>query len=92
MGLQGYCISCDEHYHGNIGYCWKDVWKIFGLKDHSINQSMSNGGDCRTAPATPGPLITLCIICLYASSFLEKKNPDPLPRKKPENFKRYVQT
>ena len=30
------------------------VWKIFELKDHSINECVCNGGDCRTAPATPG--------------------------------------
>ena len=32
------------------------VWKIFELKDHGMNQSLSDGGDCRTAPATPGLL------------------------------------
>ena len=26
-------------------------------KDQLLNQSMSDGGDCRTAPATPGLLI-----------------------------------
>ena len=30
------------------------VWKIFELKDDLIIQLMSNRGDCRTAPATPG--------------------------------------
>ena len=29
---------------------------ILGLKDDSINELMSDGGDCRTAPATPGLL------------------------------------
>ena len=27
------------------------VWKIFELKDHLMNEEVSNGGDCRTAPA-----------------------------------------
>ena len=34
------------------------VWKIFEIKDQLINESISDGGDCRTAPATPGLLIT----------------------------------
>ena len=33
------------------------VWKIFELKDYSVTQFMNHGGDCRTAPATPGLLI-----------------------------------
>ena len=32
------------------------VWKIFELKDEIVNESMSDGVDCRTAPATPGLL------------------------------------
>ena len=39
-----------------------DLWRIEDLeeKDYSINESMNewinDGGDCRTAPATPGLL------------------------------------
>ena len=36
------------------------VWKIFELKDDLIIQLMSNRGDCRTAPATPG-LFNKCL-------------------------------
>ena len=32
------------------------VWKIFELKGQLMNQLMNHGGDCRTAPATTGPL------------------------------------
>ena len=33
------------------------VLKIFGLKDDSVNESMSDEAVYRTAPATPGLLI-----------------------------------
>ena len=37
-----------------------DLWCIEDLeeKDDSISDLMNDGGDCRTAPATPGLLIT----------------------------------
>ena len=39
----------------------ESVWKIFWLKDdwlsQSINELINDGGDCRTAPASPGLLI-----------------------------------
>ena len=30
-----------------------------------MNESVSDGGDCRTAQATPGLLIITCMICEY---------------------------
>ena len=32
------------------------VWDIFELKDYSVTEWMNDGGDWRTAPATPGLL------------------------------------
>ena len=37
-----------------FGFGIESVWKIFWLKDDSINESLNHGGNCRTAPATPG--------------------------------------
>ena len=39
----------------------QDLWCFEDLeeKDDSINQSITDGGVCRTAPATPGLLNTL---------------------------------
>ena len=35
--------------------CLEDIWTK-GWVNQSINQSITDGGDCRTAPATPGLL------------------------------------
>ena len=37
---------------------WESVWKIFWLKDDLVNESMNHKPVYRTAPATPGLLIT----------------------------------
>ena len=37
-------------------------------KNDQLNQSMSEGGECRTAPATPGLLIT-CFMFLFSTPF-----------------------
>ena len=42
-----------------------------------MNDSVNDGGDCRTAPATPGLLIITCI------NFPGAKNPNLKFRKKP---------
>ena len=41
-------------------------WKIFWLKDRSVNQSIKDGGDCRTAPSTPGLLNMLGCLVSYS--------------------------
>ena len=56
------------------------VWKIFELKDHSMNQLindwMSNGGDCRTAPATPGLLMINCLFsCMNNTTWYNRPQP-----------------
>ena len=42
-----------------FGFGNNSVLNISGLKDELMNQLMSDGGDCRTAPATPGLLISI---------------------------------
>ena len=58
-------IVWDEHYLKILApqlfqFGIDSVWKIFDLKDYSVSVSINDGGDCRTAPATPGLLIIIC--------------------------------
>ena len=52
------------------------IWDRQCLEDserketYSISQSMSDGGDCRTAPATPGLIITF-VGCNKAKACLD---------------------
>ena len=53
-------MKCDKYTDGVLGF-WgfgnNSVLNILGLKDHRVNQLINYGGDCRTAPATPGLLM-----------------------------------
>ena len=48
--------------------CLEDIWTKGSLKQ-SVSQLISNGGDWRTAPATPGLLITIKFWWSFPLSF-----------------------
>ena len=47
---------------------WRITW-LGGLLNELMNELMSDKGDCRTAPATPGLLHTNQVDCLFVQKY-----------------------
>ena len=67
----GWSLSRNVSSHALLVWDWQcleDIWTK-GSVNQSVSQLISDGGDCRTAPATPGLLITIKFWWSFPLSF-----------------------